>query len=271
MGVSGMEPTHTDAKSPLPGLEDRIAAFASLADPTRRRLYLYAISRPDGAGRDEAAEAVGITRALAAFHLDRLTSDGLLVAGYRRLTGRSGPGAGRPAKIYRRSPKDLSFSVPQRNYELLARVLVEALTSGEEPSDALGESAQALGRNIGARARAEAGPRPSRRRLLASGCAALDECGFGPAMDTYGCIELGNCPFRPLSNQYTDLVCHANQALMTGFIEELGLEGYAAVLRSHPDETCCVSIERRSGGASVKNATARRPNRATATDDAASA
>src|SRR2546428_7961374 len=104
-----MESTH---------LEERIAAFASLADPTRRRLYLYAISRPEGTGRDEAAQAIGITRALAAFHLDRLTSDGLLVAEYRRLTGRSGPGAGRPAKIYRRSPEDLSFRVPQRNYEL---------------------------------------------------------------------------------------------------------------------------------------------------------
>jgi len=248
-----MEPTHTAAQSPSRGLEERIAAFASLADPTRRRLYLYAISRPEGAGRDEAAEAVGITRALAAFHLDRLTSDGLLVAEYRRLTGRTGPGAGRPAKIYRRSPKDLSFSVPQRNYELLARVLVEALTSGDEPSEALGDSAKALGRNIGARARAQAGPRPSRRRLLAAGCAALDECGFAPAMDTYGCIELANCPFRPLSHEYTDLVCHANQALMAGFIAELGLEGYAAVLRRHTD-TCCVSMER-SGGAPETDAT----------------
>lgn len=249
-----MEPTHTAAESRSPGLEERIAAFASLADPTRRRLYLYAISRPEGAGRDEAAEAVGITRALAAFHLDRLTSDGLLVAEYRRLTGRTGPGAGRPAKIYRRSPKDLSFSVPQRNYELLARLLVEALTSGDEPSDALADSARALGRNLGTLARAQAGPRPSRQRLLAAGCAALDECGFGPAVDAAGCIELANCPFRPLSRDYTDLVCHANLALVAGFIAELGLKGYTAVLRRQ-DDACCVSLERRSGGAPAADAT----------------
>jgi DNA-binding transcriptional ArsR family regulator len=104
--------------------EERIAAFSSLADPTRRRLYLAV-----GAGRDEAAESVGISRGLAAFHLDRLIADGLLVAEYRRLTGRTGPGAGRPAKIYRRSARDLSFSVPQRNHELLARLFAQAFSS----------------------------------------------------------------------------------------------------------------------------------------------
>ena len=109
--------------------EERIAAFSSLADPTRRRLYLYTVSRPEGAGRDEAAEATGISRGLAAFHLDRLIHDGLLVADYRRLTGRTGPGAGRPAKIYRRSERELSFSVPRRNHELLARLFAQAMSS----------------------------------------------------------------------------------------------------------------------------------------------
>src|SRR5205823_4733857 len=111
--------------------DHRIAAFSSLAAPTRRRLYLFVVSRPVGAGRDEAAKAVGISRGLAAFHLDRLIADGLLVAEYRRLTGRTGPGAGRPAKIYRRSARDLSFSVPQRNHELLARLFARAFSSTE--------------------------------------------------------------------------------------------------------------------------------------------
>src|ERR1051326_5921433 len=97
--VSGMEPTHTATQSPSQGLEERIAAFASLADPTRRRLYPSPLSPPGGGGRPACP------------------------------TGRRAPP---PAKTCRRSPKDLSFSVPQRNYELLARVLVEALTSGDE-------------------------------------------------------------------------------------------------------------------------------------------
>src|SRR5437868_15491857 len=127
-------------------LEERIAAFASLADPTRRRLYLFAVGRPDGVGREEAAEAVGISRALAAFHLDRLIADGLLVAEYRRLTGRTGPGAGRPAKIYRRSARDLSFSVPQRNHELLARLFAQAFSSTEgTPLEALLAAANEFG------------------------------------------------------------------------------------------------------------------------------
>src|SRR5260370_34614102 len=147
--------------------EERIAAFSSLADPTRRRLYLYAVSRPDGAGRDEAAEAVGISRGLAAFHLDRLIADGLLVAEYRRLTGRTGPGAGRPAKIYLRSPRELSFSVPQRNHELLARLFAEALTAtGGTPIEALFSAAVDAGTTLGVEARARAGSRAGRERLL---------------------------------------------------------------------------------------------------------
>src|SRR2546427_12939786 len=91
-------------------LEERIAAFASLADPTRRRLYLFAVGRPDGVGRDEAAAGAGISRALAAFHLDRLIADGLLVAEYRLLNGRTGPGAGRHAQIYGPIPRSLSLT-----------------------------------------------------------------------------------------------------------------------------------------------------------------
>src|SRR6266480_2585342 len=135
--------------------EERIAAFSSLADPTRRRLYLYTVSRPEGAGRDEAAEATGISRGLAAFHLDRLVHDGLLVADYRRLTGRTGPGAGRPAKIYRRSERELSFSVPRRNHELLARLFAQAMSSTTSGTalDALLVAATEMGVSLGVQAR----------------------------------------------------------------------------------------------------------------------
>jgi hypothetical protein len=127
-------------------LEEQIAPLASLTDPTRRRLYLFAVARPQGMGRDEAATGVGISRALAAFHLDRLVADGLLVADYRRLSGRTGPGAGRPAKIYRRSARELSFSIPRRNYEPLARLLAQALTStGEAPPESLSRGAHDVG------------------------------------------------------------------------------------------------------------------------------
>src|SRR5437588_10352781 len=140
-------------------LEDQIAPLASLADPTRRRLYLFAVARPQGVGRDEAATGVGISRALAAFHLDRLVADGLLVADYRRLSGRTGPGAGRPAKIYRRSARELSFSVPRRNHELLARLFAKAMAStpSDTSLDALLVAANELGVSLGGEARRAAG------------------------------------------------------------------------------------------------------------------
>src|SRR4051794_14547108 len=86
--------------------EDRsaqVAAVAALAEPTRRRLYEYVVRRPHPVSRDDVAGALGVPRPTAAFHLDRLVSDGLLDVHYERRTGRTGPGAGRPAKLYRRS------------------------------------------------------------------------------------------------------------------------------------------------------------------------
>jgi predicted ArsR family transcriptional regulator len=225
--------------------EERIAAFSSLADPTRRGLYLYVISRPEGAGRDEAAEAMGISRGLAAFHLDRLIHDGLLVAGYRRLTGRTGPGAGRPAKIYRRSERELSFSVPQRNHELLARLFAQAMssTTSDTPVDALLVAANELGISLGVEARRAAGARAGRQRLLEAAAAVLEENGFEPRAEGNDCLVLGNCPFSPLAREYMDLVCRANLALMQGLASGLRIKGIEAVLELKPGR-CCVAFQR---------------------------
>jgi predicted ArsR family transcriptional regulator len=231
-----MDPTQT---------EERIAAFSSLADPTRRRLYLYVVSRPEGAGRDEAAEAAGISRGLAAFHLDRLINDGLLIADYRRLTGRTGPGAGRPAKIYRRSERELSFSVPQRNHELLARLFAQAMssTTSDTPLDALLVAANELGMSLGVEVRRAAGARAGRQRLLEAAAAVLEENGFEPRAEGNDCLVLGNCPFSPLAREYMDLVCRANLALMQGLASGLRIKGVEAVLELKPGR-CCVAFQR---------------------------
>jgi len=234
----------------LTGTEERIAAFSSLADPTRRRLYLYTVSRPEGAGRDEAAEATGISRGLAAFHLDRLIADGLLVADYRRLTGRTGPGAGRPAKIYRRSDLELSFSVPRRNHELLARLFAQAMSSTPSfspgasgtPLDALLDAARDLGIALGVEARRTAGARPGRQRLLEAAAAVLQENGFEPRAQGNACLVLGNCPFIPLAREYVELVCQANLALMEGLASGLRIKGVEAVLEPQPGR-CCVTFQ----------------------------
>src|SRR5436190_635629 len=113
--------------------EADLEAIGLLQDPARRSLYAYVAGQGREVSRNEAAAAVGMQRTLAAFHLDRLASAGLLDVTYRRLTGRTGPGAGRPAKLYRRPTKERSVSLPPRDFARLASVLAETVErSGAE-------------------------------------------------------------------------------------------------------------------------------------------
>src|SRR3954466_16286965 len=128
------------------------AAIGSLADPVRRRLYLVAVGRDDGVGREEAAREVGVPTHTARFHLDKLVEEGLLEVDHRRLSGRTGPGAGRPAKVYRRSAAEVAVSLPDREYDLVGQVLAGAVerSLGGAPLDAtLAEEARAAGRRDG--------------------------------------------------------------------------------------------------------------------------
>src|SRR3712207_2554446 len=108
--------------------------LGGLVDPVRRGLYRFVAGAGALVSRDEAAEAVDVGRSRAAYHLDRLGDDGLLRVAYQRRTGRSGPGARRPAKLYRRAPGEIPVSVPPRDYELAARLLATAVDgAGDEP------------------------------------------------------------------------------------------------------------------------------------------
>ena len=132
-----------------------LASLSSLDDPVRRRLYEVVRERAEPVGRDEAAVAAGVGRALAVYHLDKLVEAGLLTASYQRPPGRNGPGAGRPAKLYTRSDREFAVTVPPREYELAARLLVQAVES--DPSGncraALLEAARRLGAELGGRFR----------------------------------------------------------------------------------------------------------------------
>src|SRR5215217_6979126 len=117
-----------------PAVDHRLDRLGGLVDPVRRALYRFVAGAGALVSRDEAASAVGVSRSLAAYHLDRLADDGLLEVSYQRRTGRSGPGAGRPAKLYRRAPGEITVSVPPRDYELAARLLAAAVDgAGDEP------------------------------------------------------------------------------------------------------------------------------------------
>ena len=220
----------------------QISAIAALNEPLRRNLYAYIIAHADAVGRDEAAEALGITRDLAAFHLDKLLEEGLLDVEYRRLTGRSGPGAGRPAKLYRPSARHVRVSLPERRYDLAARLMAEALEDpAGDPKAAVDRAARRFGETIGVQARRHLGRRPSATRLLERACDVLREYGFEP-VGVGEEIRLRNCPFDAIAKDHNALVCGMNLAMAEGLVAGLGAEGIDVRLDPLPG-TCCVALE----------------------------
>jgi predicted ArsR family transcriptional regulator len=219
----------------------KVSAVASLAEPTRRRLYEHVVGQSDPVSRDEAAVATDVPRATVAFHLDKLVDEGLLDVVFERRTGRSGPGAGRPSKLYRRAECDVAVSLPERRYDLagglLASAMEEAQSSGESPRAALARRAFDRGRELGRAARdADAGS--AGREIVLR---VLEEQGFEPRPDD-AAVTLANCPFHALAADHTDLVCGMNLQLLDGVLEGTGAADLSAALRPSPGR-CCVRLE----------------------------
>lgn len=198
---------------------DPIAAVAAIQEPTRRRLYELVIEREAGISRDEAADALGIGRPIVAFHLDRLARVGLVTTAYRRMSGRTGPGAGRPAKIYRRAPTTVAVSLPERRYEVAAELFASALEAGD-PAGIL-EAAGARGRALGDDARVGLGPDPSGERRDAALLETLRQAGYEPRLEG-GAILLRNCPFDALVSAHRGLTCGMNLAMLEGIRDGVG-------------------------------------------------
>jgi len=215
-----------------------LASVSSLEDPVRRRLYDIVSSRPQPVGRDEAAGAAGIGRPLAAYHLDKLVESGLLAVTYQRLGERSGPGAGRPAKLYARSDREFAVSVPPRDYELAAQILVQAIAEDEEGTSraAVRHAARRLGADLARSGQAgDAGDLPR----------VLSAHGYAPAVQATAdgtVIRLRNCPFHQLAQRQRELVCGMNLSLICGMVDGLRLAGWQPVLDPRPGH-CCVAVE----------------------------
>ena len=255
-----------DHEPAAPGGQD-LASLSSLDDPLRRRLYEVVTSRTGPVSRDEAAQAAGIGRALAVYHLDKLVESGLLDP---RLTrgrpGGAGPGPAVPAKVYARSDREFAVTVPPREYELAARLLVQAVEGRSErpqPGRAGRGGDRRLGTELGSAARLSPGGQDAGgqdaggqdaggRNAAGQGVTSvLTQQGYEPCGGANGVIRLRNCPFHQLTERHREVVCGMNLALVEGLVEGLGAEGWRPALDPRPGY-CCVAI---GGGAVMTDGT----------------
>lgn len=235
-----------------------IRAVAALDDDLRRGMYSFIRAARRPVTRDEAAASVGISRKLAAFHLDKLVAAGLLEASYARV-GR----VGRAPKVYQPTSADIRVAIPQRQHDVLAAVLLDAVVNEEAHAAAI-QSARCRGETLGGRERpgntqpdegnsqasemtARGASRPGRlgaERALTLAQDVLAQHGFEPSRESPTCLRLRNCPFHPLTQQSPALVCAINQAFLAGFLDGLGVSTVQAELAPTAGE-CCVVL--RSG------------------------
>ena len=215
--------------------DDPIDAVAALAEPTRRALYDLVAAADAPVGRDDAVSALGISRELAAFHLDRLVAAGLLATEYRRRNGRTGPGAGRPAKLYRRADRGVEVSFPARRYDRAAELMATALRRVADGAglDALARTAREAGAALGGEARRRVGGGTDRLVDL------LSRAGYEPRTEPDGTVCLRNCPYQAVAADHRDVTCGMNLAWAEGVVDGLGVTDIGVELAPEPGR-CCV-------------------------------
>ena len=215
----------------------QVGRVGALAEPARRALYLYVVGRPEPVSRDQAAADVGVARHTAKFHLDKLVAEGLLSTEFRRLSGRTGPGAGRPTKLYRRAERQIAVTLPERHYDLAGQILAsaieEATRSGIPVVEAVQVAAAAAGRRIGAGCGAPV-------RSLDDVVRVLSGNGYEPRIED-AAVVLANCPFHALARDHTALVCGMNLHLLGALLDVLGGTEVHARLEPAP-QRCCVVV-----------------------------
>jgi predicted ArsR family transcriptional regulator len=231
---------------------DAWSAVAVLAEPRRRDLYDFVAMQDAPVSRDEVAAGLDMTRSLAAFHLDKLAEAGLLEATFRRAADRtSGPGAGRPSKLYSVSAKKLDVSIPPRREDVVGRIMARAIAGssarrGENVTTLAMRLAEQEGRTVGA---AHPAPRrSSTKSTLAAAEETLATCGYEPTLDGQ-IVRLRNCPFHSIVEVAPRLVCELNESFVSGVLEGLGGQSTVeAELCGPVDGDCCVIVRPKSRG-----------------------
>jgi predicted ArsR family transcriptional regulator len=218
----------------------QVSGVSALAEPARRALYLYVAAQPEAVSRDHAAEGVDLPRHTAKFHLDKLVEEGLLDTEFRRLSGRRGPGAGRPTKLYRRSAREVAVTLPQRHYDLAGQILACAVEAAARNGVPVLEAVQRAAAECGRRLGAEEQPGEGDGSPLDAIAVTLAAQGYEPRVQD-GVLVLANCPFHALAREHTALVCGMNLHLITAMLDELGHTEVQARLDPAPGR-CCVTL-----------------------------
>ncbi len=213
-------------------LATQAAGIGALAEPVRRALYEYVVAQPEPVGREAAATAVGVATHKANFHLDRLVDEGLLEVEFRRLSGKTGPGAGRPSKLYRRSEREWSLSLPARRYDLVGHILAAGVDRARREQVALDGALDQAAREEGESAGSAARPCSLVEVLAAQ--------GYEPRAED-DVLVMVNCPFDALAEQHTELVCGLNRAYVQGVADGLGHTNVRVCLEPE-DGQCCVKV-----------------------------
>lgn len=219
---------------------DRLAV---LGDPLRRELYRFVAEQTTPQSRDQVADAVGVARHVAKFHLDKLAAEGLLEVDYRRPPGRTGPGAGRPTKLYSRSSQTVQVQIPPRSYDLAGEIMAEAIDAstrtGTPVAEALRRTAREAGRRLRGADTTAARTAGGQLRAVAD---VLSHHGFEPRVEA-GTLVLANCPFHEVAKTHPAVVCDLNLAMVGGVLESLHANRVRAELEP-AEGRCCVTVHR---------------------------
>lgn len=237
-------------------LTAQAVSVGALAEPARRALYGYVVAQSAPVSREQAAAAMDLPLHSVKFHLDQLVERGLLDVEFRRLSGRTGPGAGRPSKLYRRSTRELSVSLPERRYDLAGEVLAAAVdrcvNEGVPIGQAVQDAAQREGRGIATRSGEHGGAGPRDTDAESSDPSLIESAelqhtadllaryGFEPRVRGQE-LCLANCPFDRMATEHTELVCSMNLALIGGVLDGLQVRTLTPRLAPQPG-FCCVKV-----------------------------
>lgn len=215
---------------------------AALGDPTRRAIFIAVRESGDPMTSSDVAELFGIHANVARHHLDKLATDGYLRVTHRRKTGRSGPGAGRPAKCYEATSKEIDLHFPSRRADVLIELLLRVIARSDVAN--LPKVAEQIGREYGREIAAEIGS-PGERgydEAVKAVAEAMTGVGFHMSPDLDGHRLLTSfCPFGNAATGHPDVVCSLDRGMVSGLFERLS-QGCEPILHPAPaDGDACVT------------------------------